>query len=177
MGLISVFPVAGSTTICSAFGDPRAGGGTHHGVDICAPMGAPVLAAASGSVRYGQDPMGGNVALVTLPGGQTLYNAHLSAFVGTARQVSAGDVIGLVGMTGNASTTLPHLHFEIWETNSYQSYINPTAELAGAVHYRYQPQKIGIAGVLAVGAGLIAGAYLLGRVILHSSRWAAESRS
>ena len=41
---ITIFPVVGPVTICSAFGDPRGQGRIHHGIDICAPMGTPVLA-------------------------------------------------------------------------------------------------------------------------------------
>lgn len=139
MNEIVVFPVVGPTTICSAYGDPRAHG-PHHGVDICAPMKTPVLAAASGSVRYGQDPMGGNVALVDVSGSDAvIYNAHLYAFVGENRYVAAGEVIGLVGMTGNAATTLPHLHIELWPTGDYKQPANPTAQLAAATHYATPP--------------------------------------
>lgn len=140
--LVTVFPVVGPVTICSAFGDPRNGGTTtHHGVDICAPMGTPVLAAAAGTVRFGQDPMGGTVALVDLDDGGTFYNAHLSATVGeSGRDVAAGETIGRVGMTGNAITTLPHLHFEAWaSTNNYKSFIDPTPMLLLARRYKAPP--------------------------------------
>jgi len=77
-----VFPVVGPTNICSPFGDPRGEGRTHHGIDICAPMSTPILAPDSGDVRYGEDPMGGHVALVDGDGGGTWYIAHMSAFNG-----------------------------------------------------------------------------------------------
>lgn len=135
----AVFPVVGPTTICSAFGDPRGGGKVHHGVDICAPMSTPVLAPDDGDVRFGEDPMGGHVALVDADSGGTWYLAHLSAFAGVNRQVSAGEVVGYVGMSGNASTTLPHTHVEAWPTGVYTTYIDPTPILLLARHYKAPP--------------------------------------
>ena len=165
-----VFPVVGSTTICSAFGDPRGAGAVHHGVDICAPMNTPVLAPDSGSVRFGTDPKGGNVALVDGDGGGTWYLAHLSAFAGQNRGVDAGDVIGFVGMTGNASTTLPHTHVEAWPTGVYTNYIDPTPLLAVAQHFKTPPpgsaQPLTRGQSLAVGAGIVVFSGLLALAVL-----------
>ncbi|HEY8469526.1 MAG TPA: M23 family metallopeptidase [Longimicrobiales bacterium] len=114
------FPVEGASarSIASGFGAPRDGGRReHHGVDIIAPRGTPVLAAISGYVRRVREtPRGGKV--VWLSDGerrQSLYYAHLdSQLVREGMWVQAGDTIGLVGNTGNARTTPPHLHFGIY---------------------------------------------------------------
>ena len=99
----------------------------HTGIDIPAPEGTPVLAAGSGKViwaGYGLyflshnlgDPYGLAIAIKHDFGykGHTLYTVygHMSELnVYNGQQVSAGDIIGFVGQTGNASG--PHLHFEV----------------------------------------------------------------
>ena len=113
-----VFPVQGhdATEVASFFGDPRPGGRRHDGIDIFAPRGTPVLAATGGRVtRAGENRLGGNV--VWLRGdGLSFYYAHLDKReVATGERVRAGEVVGLVGNTGNASTTPPHLHFGIYD--------------------------------------------------------------
>lgn len=114
------FPVAGRTTrsIGSRFGDPRDGGRrVHHGVDIFAPRGTPVLAAAEGYVtRVDTTPVGGRVIwLRDSVRGASLYYAHLEEpLVRRGARVMPGDTIGLVGNTGNAVTTPPHLHFGLY---------------------------------------------------------------
>lgn len=94
----------------SAFADEF---GKHRGTDIFAPVGTPVVAVDAGAVRFGTDPLGGNVANLTTPDGTRYYYAHLSRFNGADRSINAGDVLGYVGNTGNAAHTSSHLHFEI----------------------------------------------------------------
>jgi len=114
------FPVEGAELrdIGSFFGAARDGGArSHHGVDIFAPRGTPVLAASDGRVRRVREtPVGGkNVWLRSDGSGHSEYYAHLdSQVVVTGQQVSAGDTVGFVGNTGNAVTTPPHLHFGIY---------------------------------------------------------------
>jgi murein DD-endopeptidase MepM/ murein hydrolase activator NlpD/SH3-like domain-containing protein len=114
------FPVAGrdSRAVKSYFGAERdAGARQHHGIDIFAPRGTPVLAAARGVVRsISPNTLGGNVVwLSDLERGQTLYYAHLDRHYVTAGQhVEIGDTLGFVGNTGNARTTPPHLHFGVY---------------------------------------------------------------
>jgi murein DD-endopeptidase MepM/ murein hydrolase activator NlpD len=104
--------------IQSFFGDTRDGGRrTHHGVDIFARRGTPVIAAAGGIVSsVGKNGLGGNVVWVARPGRRELhYYAHLDQqLVAPGTLVNAGDVIGTVGNTGNARHTPPHLHFGIY---------------------------------------------------------------
>jgi murein DD-endopeptidase MepM/ murein hydrolase activator NlpD len=117
---ILAFPVAGGDAddVWSVFGDPRDGGARdHHGVDIFAPRGTPVLAAVDGVVtRVRETPLGGKVIwLRDELRGHSLYYAHLDTqLVAEGRRVRVGDTIGLVGNTGNARETLPHLHFGIY---------------------------------------------------------------
>jgi hypothetical protein len=114
------FPVTGkdSRAILSAFGASRAGGRRqHHGVDIFAARGTPVLAAAAGRItRVREGGLGGKVVWqLDRDRGQYLYYAHLDSQAVVRRQViEPGDTIGFVGNTGNARTPPPHLHFGIY---------------------------------------------------------------
>src|SRR5690554_5811183 len=105
-------------SIASFFGDPRDGGGRRHeGVDIFAPRGTPALAVGDGRVsRTGTNRLGGKVVWVTdTQRGYNYYYAHLdSQLVKPGMRVNAGDTVGLIGNTGNAVTTPPHLHFGIY---------------------------------------------------------------
>ncbi|MBD0330730.1 MAG: M23 family metallopeptidase [Thermoleophilia bacterium] len=113
-----VFPVYGPASFGPSFGAPRAhvSGGWHHGVDIFAPLGAPVLAVADGTLfQVGWNNIGGNRLWLRDRVGNEFYYAHLSAYSPLAvdgAQVRAGDVIAFVGTTGDAEGTPPHLHFE-----------------------------------------------------------------
>jgi murein DD-endopeptidase MepM/ murein hydrolase activator NlpD len=113
-----VFPVFGSgATFSSDYGSPRAGTGWHHGNDIFAPIGVPVLAVADGVLsKVGVNTLGGNRLWLTDDLGNAYYYAHLSGYapgVGDGVRVRGGEIIGFVGNTGQAITTPSHLHFEI----------------------------------------------------------------
>jgi len=73
--------------------------------------GTPVVAVVAGFMRHDIGGGGGNGAWLTGLDGMSYYYAHFSRYEGDDRIVLAGDVIGYVGSTGNA--TGPHLHFEI----------------------------------------------------------------
>ena len=111
------FPVEGHdhAAIRSFWGDWRAGGRTHQGVDIFAPRGTPVLAATNGTVRSTRpNNLGGKVVWLRDELGRSQYYAHLdSLVVRRGDRILTGDTIGFVGNTGNARTTPPHLHFGI----------------------------------------------------------------
>lgn len=115
------FPVSGrdSRAAQSFFGAARDGGRrSHHGIDIFAPRGTPVVAAAPGLVRnVGTSNLGGKVVwLYDAKRNQSLYYAHLdSQLVRSGAIVNIGDTLGLVGNTGNARSTPPHLHFGIYQ--------------------------------------------------------------
>ena len=114
------FPVSGrdSRAAQSFFGAARDGGRReHHGIDIFAPRGTPVVAAAPGIVRrVDVSNLGGKVVwLYDAKRSQSLYYAHLdSQLVRSGQIVEIGDTLGLVGNTGNARGTPPHLHFGIY---------------------------------------------------------------
>lgn len=115
------FPVAETTNknIQSFWGADRDGGTrSHQGNDIFAPRGTPVLAVTNGRISStGNRGLGGKQVWLRdgLLGGRSLYYAHLDSVIATVGQgVQVGDTLGLVGNTGNARTTAPHLHFGIY---------------------------------------------------------------
>ena len=103
------WPVAGRIT--SPFG--RRAGHPHTGIDIGAPRGSDVRAAAAGSVLFaGRQGGYGNMVLVRHADGLvTLYAHHERNLVRTGQWVARGEALARVGATGHA--TGPHLHFEV----------------------------------------------------------------
>ena len=128
-----VFPAYGPASFTDDFAAARATTGWHHGNDIFAPLGAPLLAVTDGTLfLVGWNDVGGNRLWLRDAAGNEFYYAHLSAYSPLARegaQVKAGDVIGFVGATGDAVGTPPHLHFEIHPREllwmGYDGVINP----------------------------------------------------
>ncbi len=115
-------PVAGirPERLSDTFNASRAGGRrVHDAIDIMAPRGTPVVAAADGVVErlHFSQGGGGITAYVRSPDRQwSYYYAHLDAYAPGLRegqQIRRGDPIGLVGFTGNASPADPHLHFAV----------------------------------------------------------------
>ena len=110
----------------------------HTGIDLAVPLGTPVFAAADGVVLQAQ-PMtdaGGNlvgygnyVVIQHLAGLQTLYGHLLSSVVKPGDMVTRGQLIGLVGSTGNS--TGPHTHFEVRIDNTP---VDPMQLLPAAGH-------------------------------------------
>ena len=104
------------TTVAVVVGSPFGArwGKPHEGIDLPAPLGTPVFAAADGTVVYaGHGIRGyGNLIVLKHPGDLLTVYAHASALlVSQGQPVRAGDRIALVGQSGHA--TGPHLHFEV----------------------------------------------------------------
>jgi murein DD-endopeptidase MepM/ murein hydrolase activator NlpD len=105
-----VWPVEG--VISSRFGPRR--GAHHDGLDIAAPRGTPVLAAADGRVVHSDNALSGYGNLIILKhsdGRSTIYAHNRTNRVRVGQWVRAGQRIAEVGATGRA--TAPHLHFEV----------------------------------------------------------------
>jgi murein DD-endopeptidase MepM/ murein hydrolase activator NlpD len=134
-----VFPVYGPAFFTDTFGAFRGDvpGNWHHGDDIFAALGAPILACADGTVfSVGWNDVGGNRLWLRDEQGNEFYYAHLSAFTPLAKnghRVKAGDVLGFVGNSGDAQGTPPHLHFEVHPYQllfmGYDGAVNPTGYL------------------------------------------------
>lgn len=115
-------PVEGVTfaQLSDTFNQPRPGERRHEALDIMAPKGAKVLAAADGKVAK---------LFISKPGGVTLYQfdasekfayyyAHLDRYapgVVEGKVLKRGELLGYVGTTGNADPAAPHLHFAVFE--------------------------------------------------------------
>ena len=117
-----LFPVAGGKAKAGSFwGASRDGGRrSHEGIDIFAAKGTPAIAAAPGvisGVREGG--IGGKVVWLRPRDKRVhLYYAHLDQqLVQEGQVVEEGDTLGLVGNTGNARTTPPHLHFGVYTSS------------------------------------------------------------
>jgi murein DD-endopeptidase MepM/ murein hydrolase activator NlpD len=109
------WPILGHLT--SGYGDARATH-PHDGIDLVAEEGTPIHAAEAGRVIYAGDGLGdyGRVVVVKHLGRwATVYAHNRKNLVDEGAFVERGDVIALVGETGNATT--PHLHFEVRRAN------------------------------------------------------------
>lgn len=136
-------PVQGvlAAQLSDSWGDPR-GGGTraHHAIDILAPLGMPVLAAAAGTVekRFESAAGGHTLYLRTTDGAEVHYYAHLDRYgVEEGQRVAQGQPIATVGATGSAAGGAPHLHFEIKRMQPGEGWwqgtnVNPYPLLASA---------------------------------------------
>jgi murein DD-endopeptidase MepM/ murein hydrolase activator NlpD len=138
-----IIPVAGvaRSQLTDTWDAARAEGRVHEGIDILAPQGAPVMAAADGRIVKFFDSQRGGVTIYQFDASQRFvyYYAHLLARApGLAEgfQVRQGQVIGYVGITGDAP--IPHLHFEV--------------ERLGPEHHWWQAQSINPYPLLMAGA-------------------------
>jgi murein DD-endopeptidase MepM/ murein hydrolase activator NlpD len=101
--------------VSNSFDDARSGGRTHRANDIMAPMGTRVIAAEAGTIiRLSSNALGGITIYMTDDSGRFIfYYAHLKGYaagLAAKEHVLQGDLLGYVGMTGNAP--VPHLHFQ-----------------------------------------------------------------
>jgi murein DD-endopeptidase MepM/ murein hydrolase activator NlpD len=142
-----IFPVAGPSDYIDTYGAFRTDvpGNWHHGDDIFAALGTPVVAVASGTInRVGWEKLGGWRLWVRDGAGDEFYYAHLSGYAPAdlrSNRVKAGQVIGFVGNTGDAFTTSPHLHFEVHPRQllrlQYNGAVDPTSYLDGWKHLEH----------------------------------------
>lgn len=111
-GLFS-WPITG--TITSAFGWRKAG--FHHGLDIANKLGTPIKAAADGTILFaGWKGIYGRTVIIQHADGKCTLYAHAQKILVQEKQwVKRGQVIALVGVSGNS--TGPHLHFEVRNNN------------------------------------------------------------
>jgi murein DD-endopeptidase MepM/ murein hydrolase activator NlpD len=115
------FPIASPAAknrIISYWGSQRdAGARSHEGVDIGGNFRTPLIAVGNGTVTsVSENNLGGKVVFIRSDEtNETWYYAHLDSQIATPGQhVKTGDLVGLMGNTGNARNTVPHLHFGIY---------------------------------------------------------------
>lgn len=116
-GIIGVFPVGGDYSFTNDFGAPRHQG-RHEGIDIIARKGTPIYAVADGVVdrlTRTERGLGGLYVWQRAADGTEYYYAHLhnvAPGLKDGSRLSAGQIIGTVGNTGDARYGVDHLHFE-----------------------------------------------------------------
>ena len=118
-----IIPVQGVTRdkLIDTFTEARSEGRLHDAIDIAAPLGTPVLAAADGEIVKFHDSQKGGVTIYQLSANRKyfFYYAHLERrdeLIAEKQFVKAGTVIGYVGDSGNAGEGNYHLHFAITAT-------------------------------------------------------------
>lgn len=118
----------------NTWGAPRSGGRSHQGTDVMSPCGAPVIAVTDGSIqRLASSGAGGTSLYLRASNGDVFFYAHLRGYapgMGAGKPVSAGQVIGVNGNSGNASGGPCHVHFE-WHPSGGRP-VNPYPLLASA---------------------------------------------
>jgi murein DD-endopeptidase MepM/ murein hydrolase activator NlpD len=131
-----IIPVAGVTAdqLSDTFDDARGGGRPHQALDVMAPRGTLVIAAAAGTIeKLFHSDNGGNTIYVRSPDRATIYYyAHLDRYADGLHEgqaVKQGQALGLVGSTGDASADAPHLHFEIMQTTPDAKWYQPKTSI------------------------------------------------
>ncbi len=121
--------------LVDTYADDRSGGDhLHQAIDIMAPEGTSVVAAAPGTIeRLYQSAAGGTTIYLRSNDRRLIYYyAHLQAYapgLKEGQQIKRGQRIGLVGSTGNADAEAPHLHFAILATNPDAEWWEPSTPL------------------------------------------------
>ena len=121
-----VCPVDGAVVFRDSWGEARSGGRTHSGTDMMAARWTPLVAIEAGYIyQVSWHSAGGLGIYVKGVSGALWYYAHSEAVasgISNGTNVAAGQLIGYVGSSGNAST--PHLHFG-YQPNANWVYANP----------------------------------------------------
>ncbi len=163
------FPIAGvPRVVCGAYDWRTYPNGTrkfHDAVDLCAPTSSPVVAVDDGVARWGQDPVGGSICVLTLADGSAFYMAHMLEVQSGSRRVLAGTQLGLVDSSGNASLPgiPPHLHIQAWSNGTFAGpHPDPTADLMAA---EVLSAPIGSSGVAGIASKIALTAFALAALI------------
>lgn len=125
-------PVSGidPAALVDTFTQARLGGRVHDAIDIMAPRGTPVVAAAPGTAeKLFNSALGGFTVYLRSPDRRLIYYyAHLDGYapgLAEGRRLRTGDPVGFVGSTGNADPAAPHLHFAVLETEPAAKWYQP----------------------------------------------------
>ncbi|MDJ0499176.1 MAG: M23 family metallopeptidase, partial [Acidimicrobiia bacterium] len=147
-GASMYFPVIGENHYSDTFGAPRSGGRSHHGVDIMAEKMTPVVAVADGTIGWMHNEIGGNCCAFALhhddgweswyihlnndtPGTDDGLGYGIVEGLESGSHVTAGQLIGWVGDSGNAEWAGSHLHFELHDPSG--TVVNPTPHVDVAI--------------------------------------------
>ena len=142
-----IFPVLGPNHYTDTFDAPRSGGRTHGATDIMADKMIPVVAAADGTIGWMHAEQGGNCCDLEInhddgwsswyihlnndtPGTDDGMGWGIADGIAQGVHVSAGQLIGWVGDSGNAEAVSPHLHFELHRPDGTK--FNPYESLLAA---------------------------------------------
>lgn len=127
--------------LVDTFTQSRGQGRPHDAIDIMAPRGNQVVAAAAGTVeKLFSSKLGGKTIYIRSPDRLRIYYyAHLDSYragLSEHQRVARGDLLGTVGSTGNADPSAPHLHFAIHEMRADEKWyqgqpVNPYPLLTG----------------------------------------------
>jgi hypothetical protein len=123
-----VWPIRGEVITPYRNGTDPYASGQHRGIDIAGEVGAPVVAATGGEVRFAgtAGSSGLTVSIRTADGRYDISYLHLgSTAVREGDPVGAGQRIGTVGTSGTRSTTAPHLHFGVRDAGTRHAYHDP----------------------------------------------------
>jgi murein DD-endopeptidase MepM/ murein hydrolase activator NlpD len=127
-------PVEGvkASQVSDTFGQPRGKERRHEALDIMAPRGTRVLAAADGKVvkLFNSKPGGLTVYEFDPTRTYAYYYAHLDRYADGLKEgmeLKRGDLVGYVGSTGNARAEAPHLHFAVVELTPEKEWWKGTA--------------------------------------------------
>ncbi|SFB88395.1 M23 family metallopeptidase [Massilia yuzhufengensis] len=117
-----LLPVQGIklAALADTYDQPRGSQRHHEALDIMAPKGTPVLAAADGKVEklFTSKPGGTTLYQFDPSGKYAYYYAHLERYADGVKEgmdLKKGEVLGYVGVTGNSDPNAPHLHFAVFE--------------------------------------------------------------
>lgn len=137
------WPVGGELVTAYRFAGAPYAGGEHRGIDVAAPVGAAVVAAAPGTVRFAgvAGSSGLTISVRTADGRFDTSYLHLSRIaVRAGEAVAAGTAIGAVGTSGRRSTAAAHLHFGVRAAGSRHGYRDPLGLLPPRGPVRERPR-------------------------------------